>query len=49
MTVRKAESWYFFVFTVLILLLNIVTLAPGANGSTVHKPNFRIPQELPSG
>jgi len=35
---------------VLILLLNInVTFVSGANNSTVPKPNFRIPQESPSG
>lgn len=46
----KGGSWCFSVLTVLIVLLNIiVTLASRANGSTVHKPNFRIPQESPSG
>lgn len=51
MTVGKGGSWCFSVLTVLIALLNIiVTLATsGANGNTVHKPNFRIPQESPSG
>lgn len=50
MIIRKGESWCFSVLTVLILLLNInVTLVSGANHSTVPKPNFRIPQESPSG